>query len=96
MASLTPATRRSPAADWPTLAVHVYSSGRVVVTNQDHPYYANGDHIGDVATSGAPVWIDMDGNGGCADTFERAVEELAQAAVDYATKKTEEHLGGAA
>lgn len=88
--TLTPPSQLDdPSVDWPPLQVEHRLSGIVAVTSQDHPEFANGEIIGIASTAGAPVWIDMDGNGGIADTPEQAVEELATAAVDYARRRWE-------
>lgn len=82
-----PSRRPDPSEDWPTLHVRHWSSGRVTVTSQDHPEFSNGEHIGDASVTGTPVWIDLDGNGGIADTYEQAVEELVAAAVAHARRR---------
>ena len=79
-----------PADDWPQLQVTVTPLGKVTVTSQDHPEFANGDILGYVSTSGEQVWIDLDGGGGTADSIFQAVEELVTQAIDYATRRREQ------
>lgn len=60
-------------------------SGEVRVRDGlEHPL--TGEHIGRVSTTGAPVWITPDGQGGLAgSTGQAAGELLADALADYPT-----------
>ncbi|WP_127572734.1 hypothetical protein [Georgenia faecalis] len=64
-----------------------HDDARVTAEDWVHATHGTPDHIGWAAPAGAGwVWIDLDGNGGTADTEHQALEELLAALMSTTTK----------